>query len=215
VQRPNVLWVADVTEIGYAGTKFYLAAVRDAFSNKIVGWSTSGSNDTGLILRALEYAAFNRDYTQQDLIHHSDKGANYTSFEFGKHLRLNGILASMGSTGDSYDNALMENFWSTLKIELVFDNAWASRSEAENALFTYIDGFYNPTRIQKRLGWRSPDEYEAAYWRTRSAQPEHPGGLARPSQGQAPACPVSPAAGAVEAHGSRAAVGRREAIEDP
>jgi transposase InsO family protein len=162
--RPNALWVADVTEIVYLAGKFYLAAVRDVFGNKIVGWATSTSNDTDLILAALSYAAWHRDYTQDDLIHHSDKGANYTSFEFGKHLRLNGIRASMGSTGDSYDNALMENFWSTLKIELVFGNTWATQSEAENALFVYIDGWYNPTRIQKRLGWRSPNEYEQAYW---------------------------------------------------
>jgi transposase InsO family protein len=179
--RPNTLWVADVTEIPYGVRKFYLAAVRDAFSNKIVGWSTSVVNDTDLILRALEYAAWHRDYTQQDLIHHSDRGANYTSFEFGKHLRLNGILASMGSVGDSYDNALMENFWSTLKTELVVDNTWATQAEAENALFAYIDGFYNPTRIQKRLGWRSPDEYEAAYWNSNQpTQPDHDGGDARP-----------------------------------
>jgi transposase InsO family protein len=163
--RPNALWVADVSEIVYrGGGKFYLAAVRDAFSNKIVGWATSTSNDTDLILAALQYAAWHRDYTQDDLIHHSDKGANYTSFEFGRHLRLNGIRASMGSTGDSYDNALMENFWSTLKIELVFDNTWTSQDQAENALFDWIDGFYNQRRIQKRLGWRSPDEYERAYW---------------------------------------------------
>jgi len=162
--RPNALWVADVSEIVYLHGKFYLAAVRDAFSNKIVGWATSTSNDTDLVLAALTYAAWHRDYTQDDLIHHSDKGSNYTSFEFGKHLRLNGIRASMGSTGDSYDNALMENFWSTLKIELVFDNTWQTQAEAENALFAYIDGWYNPTRIQKRLGWHSPDEYERAYW---------------------------------------------------
>lgn len=162
---PNALWVADVTEIVlHHHGKFFLAAVRDVFSNKIVGWKTGVHNDTDLILGALEYAAWHRDYTQDDLIHHSDKGANYTSFDFGKRLRLNGIRASMGSTGDSYDNALMENFWSTLKIELVFDNTWTSQAEAENALFTYIDGFYNQRRIQKRLGWRSPDEYEAAYW---------------------------------------------------
>jgi putative transposase len=135
----------------------------------------------------LEYAGWHRDYTLQDLIHHSDRGSNYTSFEFGKHLRLNGIRASMGSVGDSYDNALMENFWSTLKTELVFDNTWASQAEAENALFAYIDGFYNPTRIQKRLGWCSPDEYEAAYWNSdRPARPDHDGGVAR-APGQAPA----------------------------
>jgi putative transposase len=161
---PNRLWVADVTEIVYLAGKFYLAAVRDVFSNKIVGWETSLVNDTDLVLKALSHAAWHRDYTQDDLIHHSDKGSTYTSFQFGKSLRLNGIRASMGSTGDSYDNALMENFWSTLKIELVFDNTWNTRTQAENALFTYIDGWYNPTRIQKRLGWRSPDEYERAYW---------------------------------------------------
>jgi transposase InsO family protein len=161
---PNRLWVADVTEIVYMVGKFYLAAVRDVFSNKIVGWATSHINDTDLVLRALEYAAWHRDYTQQDLIHHSDKGSTYTSFNFSKRLYLNGIRASMGSTGDSYDNALMENFWSTLKIELVFGNTWASRDEAETVLFDYIDGWYNPRRIQKGLGWRSPDEYEAAYW---------------------------------------------------
>jgi putative transposase len=189
---PNALWVADVSEIVYRGGKFYLAAVRDAFSNRIVGWSTSQSNDTDLILAALQYAVWHRDYTQDDLIHHSDKGANYTSFEFGKHLRLNGIKASMGSTGDSYDNALMENFWSTLKIEIVFDNTWTSQPEAENALFAYIDGFYNPRRIQKRLGWRSPDEYETAYWNNEldhpTDQPDHDGDAAR-TPGQAPPDP--------------------------
>jgi putative transposase len=162
--RPNALWVADVTEICYAASKFYLAAVRDAFSNRIVGWKTSDHNDTDLILGALWYAAWNRDYVEDTLIHHSDKGSNYTSFQFGKHLRLNGIRVSMGTVGDSYDNALMENFWSTLKTELVEGNAWRTRVEADNALFVYIDGWYNPQRIQKKLGWRSPDEYEAAYW---------------------------------------------------
>jgi putative transposase len=162
--RPNALWVADVTEICYAVTKFYLAAVRDVFSNRIVGWKTSEHNDTDVILGALWYAAWSRDYVEDKLIHHSDKGSNYTSFRFGRHLRLNGIRISMGSVGDSYDNALMENFWSTLKTELVEGNAWRSRAEADNALFVYIDGWYNPQRIQKRLGWRSPDEYEQAYW---------------------------------------------------
>jgi putative transposase len=185
---PNALWVADVSEIVYSVGKFYLAAVRDAFSNKIVGWATSRSNDTDLILAALSYAAWHRDYTQDDLIHHSDKGANYTSFQFGKHLRLNGIRASMGSTGDSYDNALMENFWSTLKIEIVFGNTWTSQNQAETALFDYIDGFYNPRRIQKRLGWRSPDEYETAYWHGELGQPGHDGDAAHPT-GQAPPDP--------------------------
>ena len=93
------------------------------------------------------------------------ESTNYTSFRFSQHLGDHGILASMGSVGDSYDNALMENFFSTLKTELVYRRSWRTREEAENALFAYIDGWYNTERIQARLGWRSPDEYEAA-WHT-------------------------------------------------
>jgi transposase InsO family protein len=97
------------------------------------------------------------------LIHHSDHGSNYTSIRFTERLQDNGILASMGTVGDSYDNALMENFWSTLKIELVYRNAWRTRDQADNALFGYIDGWYNTRRIQARLGNLSPDEYETAW----------------------------------------------------
>ncbi len=85
---------------------------------------------------------------------------NYTSFQFSQRLSDNGILASMGSTGDSYDNALMENFWSTLKIELVYRTSWRTRDEVENAIFAYIDGWYNTRRLQKDLGYLSPAEYE-------------------------------------------------------
>ncbi|MEU7949733.1 IS3 family transposase [Micromonospora chalcea] len=85
----------------------------------------------------------------------------------------NGILPSMGSVGDSYDNALMENFWSTLKIELVYRTSWRTRDEAENAIFAYIDGWYNTRRIQRELGYLSPNEYETA-WHTRQPQPAEP-----------------------------------------
>ncbi|WP_241829068.1 transposase [Saccharothrix sp. CB00851] len=98
------------------------------------------------------------------------RGSTYTAFRFTERLADNGILPSMGSVGDSYDNALMENFFSTLKIELVYRRSWRTRDEAENDLFRYIDGFYNTERIQKDLGWLSPDEYEAA-WHTAQARP--------------------------------------------
>ena len=117
---PNRLWVADATRIPCGEGVFWLAAVRDAFSNRIVGWRCSDRCDTDLILGALEYGIWTRDVRGGQLIHHSDKGSNYTSFRFSTRLHDNGILASMGSTGDSYDNALMENFWSTLKTELVY-----------------------------------------------------------------------------------------------
>ncbi|WP_406075992.1 IS3 family transposase [Micromonospora sp. NBC_01638] len=141
---------------------FWLAAVRDVFSRRIVGWKTSDRCDTDLILAALEYGIWSRDVRDGQLIHHSDRGSN-TSFRFAQRLQDNGILPSMGSVGDSYDNALMENFWSTLKIELVYRTSWRTRDEAENAIFAYIDGWYNTRRIQKELGDLSPDEYETAW----------------------------------------------------
>lgn len=169
---PNRLWVADATRIPCGEGVFWLAAVRDAFSNRIVGWKTSDRCDTNLVLGALEYAIWSRDIGE-GLVHHSDRGSTYTAFRFTQRLSDNGILPSMGSVGDSFDNALMENFWSTLKIELVYRNSWRTRDEAENAIFAYIDGWYNTERIQKDLGWLSPDEYETAWQRTTQAdQPE-------------------------------------------
>ena len=143
---PNRLWVADATRIPCGEGVFWLAAVRDAFSNRIVGWKTSDRCDTDLILAALEYGIWSRDVRDQQLIHHSDRGSNY--------------------------NALMENFWSTLKIELAYRNTWRTRDEAENAIFTYIDGWYNTRRILKELGYLSPDEYETAWHTTQAEQPE-------------------------------------------
>jgi putative transposase len=149
---PNRLWVADATRIRCGEGVFWLAAVRDAFSNRIVGWKAGDRCDTDLILGALEYGIWSRDVRDGQLVHHSDRGSNYTSFRFTNRLADNGILPSMGSVGDSYDNALMENFWSTLKIELVYRTSWRTRDEAENAVFTYIDGWYNTRRIQRELG---------------------------------------------------------------
>jgi putative transposase len=161
--EPNRLWVSDATRVVTGQGVFWLAAVRDAFSNRIVGWKCSDRCDTELVLGALEYAVWSRQVREGQLIHHSDRGSTYTAFRFSKRLADNGIAQSMESVGDSYDNALMENFFSTLKTELVYRNSWRTREEAENALFTYIHGWYNTQRIQKKLGWRSPDEYEASY----------------------------------------------------
>jgi putative transposase len=160
---PNRLWVADATRVPCGQGVFWLAAVRDAFSNRIVGWRCSDRCDTDLILGALEYAVWTRGIRDGQVVHHSDRGSNYTSLRFGQRLNDHGILASMGSVGDSYDNALMENFFSTLKTELIYRTSWRTRDEAENALFAYIDRWYNTERIQHRLGWLSPDEYEAAW----------------------------------------------------
>lgn len=125
----------------------------------------SGRIDLPALIDYLQLLAsdWSRDIRDGELIQHSDRGSTYTAIRFANRLADNGIAQSMGSVGDSYDNALMENFFSTLKTELVYRPAWRTRDEAENALFAYIDGWYNSQRIQKKLGWRSPAEFEASY----------------------------------------------------
>jgi len=170
---PNRLWVADLSRIGTGEGPLWLACVRDAFSRRIVGWKASDRADTELVLGALEYAVWGRgldgDPGQRRLIHHSDRGAQYTAIRFTQSLADAGIQPSMGSVGDSFDNALAENFFSTLKVERVYRTTYRTREEAELDLFRYIDGWYNPHRIQRALGWRSPDEVEADYYRNLEA----------------------------------------------
>jgi putative transposase len=168
---PNRLWVADLTRIPTGQGVLWLASIRDAFSNKIVGWKADPRADTDLVLGALDYALSSRDVRPEQLIHHSDKGCQYTSLRFTARLTDAGIAPSTGSVGDSYDNALAENLWSTLKTELVYwpGATFATRAEAEATLFRYIDGWYNPRRIQLGLGGLSPDEYEDAWRRSQQA----------------------------------------------
>jgi putative transposase len=181
VEAPNRLWVADISRIPTGEGPLWLASVRDAFSRRIVGWKASDRADTDLVLGALEYAVWGRglddDRAQGRLIHHSDKGAQYTAIRFTQRLADAGIQPSMGSVGDSLDNALAENFFSTLKVERVYRTSYRTREEAELDLFRYIDGWYNPHRIQRELGWLSPDEYEEAYYTGKT-----PGNLASPTE---------------------------------
>ena len=161
---PDRLWVTDLTVIGTGQGPLWLASIRDAFSRKIVAWETSEVADADLVCTVLEYALRSRrPPADGSLIHHADHGSQYTSIKLTTRLVRAGITASMGTVGDSYDNALAENMWSTLKTECARRHAFATRAEANQALFEYIDGFYNPRRIQKNLGWRSPDEFEAAH----------------------------------------------------
>lgn len=159
---PNRLWVADISHIPTGQGPLWLATIRDAYSRRIVGWKTSDRQDTELVLGALEYAFWGRD-TDGQLIYHSDRGSQYTAIRFTQHLADLGVQPSVGSVGDSYDNALAENFFATLKVELVYRCSWRTREEVELALFRYIDGWYNPQRIQRGLDWHSPDEYEALH----------------------------------------------------
>jgi transposase InsO family protein len=170
---PNRLWVADISRIGTGEGPLWLASVRDAFSRRIVGWKASDRADVELVLGALEYAVWGRgldgDPGQRRLIHHSDRGAQYTAIRFTQRLVDAGIQPSMGSVGDSFDNALAENFFSILKVERIYRTTYRTREEAELDIFRYIDGWYNPHRIQRELGWLSPDEYEEAYYTRKAA----------------------------------------------
>jgi len=161
---PDRLWVTDLTVIPTGQGPLWLASIRDAFSRKIVAWETSDVADADLVCAVLEYALRSRrPPADGTLVHHADHGSQYTSIKLTTRLLRAGITASMGTVGDSYDNALAENMWSTLKTECVRRTEFATRTEANQALFEYIDGFYNPRRIQKNLGWRAPDEFEAAH----------------------------------------------------
>ncbi|MEU5431734.1 IS3 family transposase [Streptomyces olivoreticuli] len=161
---PNRLWVTDLTMIPTGEGPLWLSAIRDAFSRRVVAWETSARADADLVLTTLEYALASREVEPGRLVHHADHGCQYTSIKLTTRLVRAGIEASMGSVGDSYDNALAENLWMLIKTEGLRGRVFATRAEANLALFEYIDGFYNSRRIQEKLGFLSPVEFEEKYY---------------------------------------------------
>jgi transposase InsO family protein len=153
--------VADITYARSWEGWLYLAFVLDAYSRKIVGWSMANHLRTELVLDALNMAIHNRR-PAPGLVHHSDRGSQYTSVEFGKRLKEAELLPSMGSVADAFDNALAESFISTLKRELLHRHSWPSRESVRVGIFEYIECFYNPRRRHSSLGHLSPVEYEQA-----------------------------------------------------
>lgn len=160
---PNRLWVADFTYVRTVHGFLYLAVVLDVFSRKIVGWKMSDRMTTDLVLDAFEMGLWRRNVVRDALVHHSDKGSQYTSLRFTQRLIDAGVDPSTGSTGDSYDNAMAESFFSTIKRELIYRQTWTSRHDAELAIFAWIEGWYNSERIMAALDMQSPNEYEHAY----------------------------------------------------
>jgi putative transposase len=136
----------------------YLAVVLDVFSRRIVGWSMADHLKSQLVLDALNMALQQRRPT--DVIHHSDQGSQYTSITFGNRCREAGVRPSMGSVGDAYDNAMAESFFATLECELLDRRCFQTHAEARTALFTFIEGWYNPRRRHSALGYLSPVDYE-------------------------------------------------------
>lgn len=158
VAEPNRLWVGDITYVPSANGFIYLAVVVDAFSRRVVGWSMANHLRTTLVLNAFDMAVTQR--RPGAVIFHSDQGCQYTSYAFGKRCREAGVRPSMGSVGDAYDNALCESFFASLECELIDQRRFQSQAEARMAVFSYIEGWYNPSRRHSAIGYTSPIDYE-------------------------------------------------------
>jgi putative transposase len=167
--RPDRLWVADITYVPTLAGFLFLAVVMDVFSRRIVGWAMATHLRTELILDALNMAIYQR--RPQDVIHHSDQGTQYTSIAFGARCKEAGIRPSMGSVGDCFDNAMCESFFATLECELLDRSRFATQAQAKMAIFNFIEGWYNPHRRHSSIGYLSPVNYERRICPTLNPQP--------------------------------------------
>jgi putative transposase len=159
-ERPDQLWVADFTYVSTLQGFAYVAFIIDVFAGRIVGWRVSSSMETTFVLDALEQALWAR--RPVGTIHHSDKGTQYVSLAYTQRLKDAGLLASTGSTGDSYDNAMAESINGLYKAEVIHRKSWKTRVEVELATLTWVD-WYNNRRLLERLGHIPPAEAELAY----------------------------------------------------
>jgi putative transposase len=154
----NQLWVADMTYVPTWAGFIYLAIVLDVWSRRVVGWAIGEQMTAELVLTALNMALQQR--RPDGVIHHSDQGSQYTSIAFGERCKKMGVRPSMGTVGDAYDNAMAESFFATLECELIDRRSWQTKTEARLALFSYIEGWYNPRRRHSALGQTSPANFE-------------------------------------------------------
>ncbi|EIZ4506208.1 IS3 family transposase [Escherichia coli] len=161
VERPDQLWVADFTYVSTWRGFVYVAFIIDVFAGYIVGWRVSSSMETTFVLDALEQALWAR--RPSGTVHHSDKGSQYVSLAYTQRLKEAGLLASTGSTGDSYDNAMAESINGLYKAEVIHRKSWKNRAEVELATLTWVD-WYNNRRLLERLGHTPPAEAEKAYY---------------------------------------------------
>lgn len=156
---PDRLWTADIMYVPTDEGFLHLAFVLDVYSRKVVGWAMADHLKTELVIDALEMAVWRRK-PKAGLVHHSDRGMQYTALSFGKKLEEAGIVPSMGRAGSALDNAISESFVATLKVELVHRRRFPSKEAARTAIFEYLEGFYNRRRLHSALGYRSPATYE-------------------------------------------------------
>ena len=160
---PDRLWCMDVTEHPTGEGKIYVAVVLDAFSRRVVGWSIADHMRAELVVDALQMAIWRRQPPAGQTVAHSDHGSVYTSWAFGKRLRGAGLLGSMGSIGDCYDNSVVESFFGSLQLELLDRHRWQTRKELALAVFEWIEAWYNPTRRHSYCDMLSPNDYETAH----------------------------------------------------
>ena len=158
---PDRLWTADITYVHTQEGFLYLAFILDVYTRRVVGWAMATHLRTELVVDALEMALWRRK-PNAGLIHHTDRGAQYTALSFGKRLEEAGIVPSMGRAGSALDNAISESFVASLKCELLHRQRFFSREAARTAVFDYIEGFYNRVRRHSALGYLSPSDYEEA-----------------------------------------------------
>jgi len=158
---PNQIWVADITYVAILDGWLYLAAIMDLYSRRIVGWATSRQLDTTLVLSAWDRAVAQRQ-PAAGLIFHSDRGVQYASADYRRALAAHKVVPSMSRKANCYDNAFMEAFWSTLKMELIYRRPLSGFQTVHRWLFEYVEGFYNTRRLHSSLDYKSPAQMEAA-----------------------------------------------------
>jgi transposase InsO family protein len=159
---PDQKWVVDITYVPTDEGWLYLAGMLDLCSRRIVGWSMAKHLQSELVEDALKMALSRRN-PAQGLLHHSDRGVQYVAEDYQQLLLASGMIGSMSRKGDCWDNAVMESFWGTLKSELVNHQQYATRAEARQSIFEYIEVFYNRKRLHSALGYQSPEAFEAAF----------------------------------------------------
>jgi transposase InsO family protein len=159
-EAPNRKWVADITGIPTRGGWLYLAGILDAYSRRAIGFAMDGHRDERLVQTALDMALVSRRPGVGQLIHHSDRGSQYSSTGYRATLEERGISMSMSGKGEPYDNALMESFFRTLKAECVERHDFHTPAEARTCVFEYLEVFYNRQRLHSSLGYRSPMAFE-------------------------------------------------------
>lgn len=169
---PDRLWVADMTYVPTWEGFIYLAIVLDVWSRRVVGWSIGERMTGDLVLGALNMALAQRR-PGHEVVHHSDQGSQYTAIEFGRRCTEMGVRASMGSVGDAYDNAMAESFFASLECELIGRRSFQTKAQARLALFSYIEGWYNPRRRHSALGYRSPANFERSHQDAALASVQH------------------------------------------